>query len=65
MIPSTADTLSPCVRICTLDAVGALCTGCGRTLGEIAAWSGLSEPQRLAIMGELGERLRLRSDGGR
>ncbi len=54
---------SPCIAVCTLDAAGALCTGCGRTLGEIAAWSGLAEPIRLAIMGELGERLR--AFGGR
>lgn len=26
---------SPCVGICTLDAMGKYCTGCGRTLEQI------------------------------
>nr|WP_279483511.1 DUF1289 domain-containing protein [Aureimonas sp. SK2] len=65
MTVSPAALSSPCVDVCTLDGAGALCIGCGRTLPEIAAWSGLSEPARLAIMGELGERLRLHTDGGR
>ncbi|WP_416355145.1 DUF1289 domain-containing protein [Aureimonas phyllosphaerae] len=49
---------SPCVRVCALDAAGALCIGCGRTIEEIAGWSDMSEEGRLAVMGELDERLR-------
>ena len=48
---------SPCTKVCVLDA-GGLCEGCGRTRDEIAAWGGLSEPQRRAIMATLPERLR-------
>ncbi len=49
---------SPCVRICVLDAAASLCIGCGRTIEEIATWSGMSEGARLAVMGVLDERLR-------
>jgi predicted Fe-S protein YdhL (DUF1289 family) len=46
-------TASPCVSVCRLDPVTQLCTGCGRTIAEIAAWPGLSEPERKAIMARL------------
>ena len=29
---------SPCKDICALDTKASICTGCGRTLGEIAEW---------------------------
>lgn len=29
---------SPCVKVCKLDAMGRYCTGCGRTLEQIASW---------------------------
>ncbi|NUS39561.1 MAG: DUF1289 domain-containing protein [Lysobacter sp.] len=41
--------LSPCVGVCTLDDAG-LCQGCLRTLDEIAAWSRLSDAERLHVM---------------
>ncbi len=59
----TTPLASPCVKICVLDAAGAFCTGCGRTLDEIARWSALSDERRLAIMGELGARLGSRNAG--
>jgi predicted Fe-S protein YdhL (DUF1289 family) len=49
---------SPCIKICTLDPRSQLCTGCGRSLEEIARWGGLSEAQRLEIMRALPERMR-------
>lgn len=48
---------TPCVQICVLDRRLALCVGCGRTLSEIAAWGGLDEASRLAIMATLEARL--------
>jgi predicted Fe-S protein YdhL (DUF1289 family) len=48
---------SPCIGVCTLDQARALCLGCGRRLDEIAGWSGMSQPQRLAIMADLPGRL--------
>lgn len=46
-------TQSPCIKICTLDARSGLCLGCGRTIDEIARWSGMSEAERARIMAEL------------
>ncbi len=39
---------TPCVGVC--QARDGACVGCLRTLAEIAAWSGLSEAERLRIM---------------
>ena len=41
--------LSPCIGVCALRADG-LCGGCLRTMDEIAAWSRLSDAQRLYLM---------------
>lgn len=48
---------SPCTKVCVLDGPSGLCVGCGRTRDEIASWGTLSEPQRLAVMAGLAERL--------
>jgi uncharacterized protein len=59
-----------------LDPVSALCIGCGRTGAEITAWVAMSEPERLAVMAGLEQRLtearsrparsgRVRTGGGR
>jgi uncharacterized protein len=48
---------TPCINVCILDPLSALCIGCGRTGEEITAWSTMSEPERIAIMAELGQRL--------
>jgi predicted Fe-S protein YdhL (DUF1289 family) len=34
---------SPCVNVCRMDAASGLCTGCWRTIDEIAAWSTLDD----------------------
>jgi len=41
--------LSPCIGVCTVRPDG-LCEGCLRTLDEIAAWSRMSDAQRLHVM---------------
>jgi predicted Fe-S protein YdhL (DUF1289 family) len=48
---------TPCIQVCVLDPLSALCIGCGRTGDEIAAWTAMSEADRLAVMAGLGERL--------
>jgi uncharacterized protein len=48
---------TPCVKVCVIDPHSALCVGCGRTLAEIAAWTAMSESERLAVMAGLGKRL--------
>jgi hypothetical protein len=50
---------SPCVKTCVLDPGSGLCSGCGRTLDEIAAWSGLSDEERRRILAELPERMKM------
>ncbi|WP_066701375.1 DUF1289 domain-containing protein [Sphingobium amiense] len=41
---------SPCRDLCALDAARQTCTGCGRTMDEIARWSGMTDAERTAIM---------------
>ncbi len=47
---------SPCVRICLIHPETRLCTGCARTIDEIATWSRLSPEARRAILAELPSR---------
>jgi predicted Fe-S protein YdhL (DUF1289 family) len=47
---------TPCINVCILDPLTALCIGCGRTAAEITAWSTISEAERIAVMAELGQR---------
>ena len=54
---SASEISTPCVRICVVDPLSALCIGCGRTTDEIAAWGVMSEAERVAVMAELDERL--------
>lgn len=44
---------TPCVNICKIDPTERFCTGCFRTLGEVAGWSGLTPAARVAVMAEL------------
>jgi predicted Fe-S protein YdhL (DUF1289 family) len=48
---------TPCINVCVLDPLSALCIGCGRTAAEIAAWTTMSETERVAVMAGLGQRL--------
>ena len=52
---------SPCNKVCAMDPSTGLCIGCARTLGEIAAWPGLSEAERQNIVEALPGRLGGRS----
>jgi predicted Fe-S protein YdhL (DUF1289 family) len=49
---------SPCVKICTFDPVSGACSGCGRTLDEIADWLNFSDEERRRIMAELPQRMK-------
>ena len=44
---------SPCIKVCVIDPATGLCTGCLRTLEEIAAWGSLSDDARRRIMAAL------------
>ena len=48
---------TPCVGICSVDPLSSLSIGCGRSLREIGAWSGLSPDMRRAVMDQLPARL--------
>jgi uncharacterized protein len=52
---------SPCIKVCVMDARAGICTGCGRTLEEIARWGGMDESERLCVMAGLPARLEKRS----
>jgi predicted Fe-S protein YdhL (DUF1289 family) len=48
---------TPCIRVCFLDPLTGLCTGCGRTTEEIAGWMRFSDEERKHIMASLPARL--------
>ncbi|GAA6201211.1 DUF1289 domain-containing protein [Aquicoccus sp. SU-CL01552] len=57
---------SPCVQICVVHPEERICTGCLRTLDEIARWSRMAPEERRAVMDELparAPRLRKRRGG--
>ncbi len=47
---------TPCRKICVMDPASGLCTGCGRTLDEIAGWATYPPETRTRIMSELPDR---------
>jgi len=47
---------SPCISVCVMDERTGLCTGCQRTLDEIAAWSVLDDGERRAVWTRIGLR---------
>jgi len=49
---------SPCVNICHMSPRLGVCTGCCRTLDEIARWSELNEVERARILSALAQRRR-------
>jgi uncharacterized protein len=41
---------SPCIKVCRMDEAQGWCTGCLRTLDEIAFWSQLDEDDKRAVL---------------
>ena len=41
---------SPCIKVCVRDETQTLCIGCGRTVAEIAGWSGATEAEKAEIV---------------
>jgi predicted Fe-S protein YdhL (DUF1289 family) len=50
--------LSPCIKVCAIEAMTGLCAGCGRTRAEIAHWSTMTDAERDRIMTQLPARRR-------
>jgi len=48
--------VSPCTKVCVMDAENRYCRGCARTLGEIARWGEMSEAERTAVSAQLAAR---------
>jgi predicted Fe-S protein YdhL (DUF1289 family) len=44
--------VSPCIKVCVLDAA-ARCTGCGRTIDEIARWAQMSAQEQWTVVARL------------
>jgi monothiol glutaredoxin len=53
--------LSPCVKVCVLDS-GNRCTGCLRTVDEIAGWTALSAEAQWALVRALEDRRKYVAD---
>jgi uncharacterized protein len=51
---------SPCTGICRLDE-DKVCSGCGRLLAEIAAWSSASDAERREIRRLAEQRMKLQN----
>ena len=49
--------ISPCEKICVVDAPSGLCLGCGRSLAEIERWTRYTDGERERVMAELPQRL--------
>lgn len=47
---------SPCIKLCRIDPESGLCSGCLRTLDEIAAWTAFSDQERQAVFDALPSR---------
>ena len=47
---------SPCIQICVVHPTERICTGCYRTIDEIARWSKMDSSERTEIMQDLPER---------
>jgi predicted Fe-S protein YdhL (DUF1289 family) len=45
--------ISPCTKVCVMDADDRYCQGCKRTLDEIARWGGMTDAQRADVMAQL------------
>jgi uncharacterized protein len=52
---------SPCTQDCLYSEADGFCSGCGRTLEEIALWGGASDAQKSVIAAALPERLARRA----
>ena len=51
-----AEVESPCVKICVVHPEARICTGCLRTIDEIATWGRMTREERRAIMETLPDR---------
>ena len=48
--------ISPCNKVCVMDADNRYCVGCARTLGEIARWGEMADAERATVLAQLSAR---------
>ncbi len=48
-----APPMSPCIKVCAMDAADRYCTGCWRTRNEIAAWFAMNDADKRAVLAAL------------
>lgn len=58
MTLAARDVPSPCIKVCRLDPVTGQCTGCLRTMDEIARWLDLTVAEKQRVLARLQERRR-------
>lgn len=54
----SANIPSPCINICRMDPDSGLCSGCFRSLEEIAAWGRADDGRKIAILAAVERRRR-------
>lgn len=47
---------SPCTSVCTMSAQTGLCTGCFRTIAEIAGWGQMTDSEKNVVWSRITER---------
>lgn len=58
-VSDTSSPPSPCIKVCLLDEAQ-VCTGCGRSLDEIAEWGGAAEARKREILERAAKRRQAR-----
>ncbi|MBT6276510.1 MAG: DUF1289 domain-containing protein [Chromatiales bacterium] len=48
---------SPCISVCTLRAGDEICTGCYRTLDEIATWGTMANDEKRRVLDQCDVRM--------
>jgi predicted Fe-S protein YdhL (DUF1289 family) len=51
--PPDSPILTPCIKVCVIDTASGLCTGCLRSLEEVARWGNLTQAARAELMARL------------
>lgn len=62
-VPAGTPVPSPCVNLCRMDSARGLCSGCWRSLDEIAGWSRLPDAARREVWQRIAERRAARGTG--
>ena len=57
IMAATGEITSPCISVCRMNAVTALCEGCFRTRDEIAAWGNAGDGAKRATWARIEERM--------